>query len=45
MPLRLVTFGAARALMHPAAVTDLTGLALGGWLSLWQYLRSRKTPA
>jgi TRAP transporter 4TM/12TM fusion protein len=39
LPLRVVLFGAALALMHPGTVTDLIGFAVGVPIYLWQRLR------
>lgn len=39
LPLRVLLFGAAIALMHPGTVTDLIGFAVGVPIYLWQRLR------
>ncbi len=41
MPLRVVLFGAAICLLHPGAVTDLIGFAVGVPIYLWQRMRAR----
>jgi len=42
MPLRVVMFGAALCMLHPGAITDVLGLALGMPIYLWQRLRLRR---
>jgi TRAP-type uncharacterized transport system fused permease subunit len=41
MPLRVLLFGSALALMHPGTVTDLIGLGIGIPLYAWQRLRAK----
>lgn len=45
MPLRVVLFFAALGLLHPGAVTDFIGLAIGLPIYFWQRLRFRKAAA
>jgi TRAP transporter 4TM/12TM fusion protein len=41
MPLRIVLFAAAICLLHPGAVTDLIGFAIGVPIYIWQRMRKR----
>lgn len=41
MPLRVVLFGAAICLLHPGAITDLIGFAVGIPIYVWQRMRHR----
>lgn len=41
MPLRFLLFAAAICLLHPGAVTDLIGFAVGVPIYLWQRMRKR----
>lgn len=43
MPLRVVLFAAALCMLHPGAITDIIGLAVGVPIYLWQRLRLRST--
>ena len=45
MPLRVLLFVAALALIHPGTVTDILGLALGVPSYLWQRYRFRQASA
>jgi TRAP transporter 4TM/12TM fusion protein len=42
MPLRVLLFGAAIALMHPGTVTDLIGFAVGAPVYVWQRWHARR---
>lgn len=43
MPLRIILFFAALALLHPGSVTDFIGLSAGVPIYLWQRLRFRRS--
>jgi TRAP-type uncharacterized transport system fused permease subunit len=42
MPLRVVLFGAALAMLHPGTVTDIIGLAVGVPIYAWQRLKAKR---